>query len=56
MAEISASFRTSGKSTSISHNNRDLEESKKMDKYHDHIQWEKTSQNITLDLNKHFPI
>jgi len=49
MAEISASFRTSGKSTSISHNNRDLEESKKMDKYHDHIQWEKTSQNITLE-------
>jgi len=47
--EISASFRTSGKSTSISHNNRDIENNKKMDKYHRHIQWDKTTENIVLE-------
>jgi len=49
MLEISGSFRTSGKSTSISHNNRDVDYYKKTDKYHQHIQWERTSENITLE-------
>ena len=48
MVELSGSFRTSGKSTSISHNNRDITDNKKMDKYHQHIQWQKTSENIVL--------
>lgn len=49
MLELSGSFRTSGKSTSISHNNRDVADNKKMDKYHQHIQWEKTSENIVIE-------
>lgn len=49
MVELSGSFRTSGKSTSISHNNRDIADNKKMDKYHQHIQWEKTSENIIIE-------
>lgn len=48
MSQVSASFRTSGKSTSISHNNRTVAEEKKFDKYHSHIDWEKTDENIIL--------
>lgn len=49
MVELSGSFRTSGKSTSISHNNRDIDDNKKLDKYHQHIDWERTSENIILE-------
>ena len=45
---LSVSFRTSSKSTSISHNNRTISEEKKFDKYHDHIDWSKTNENIIL--------
>lgn len=48
MSQVSASFRTSGKSTSISHNNRTVAEEKKFDKYHSHIDWAKTDENIIL--------
>ena len=45
---ITTSFRTSAKSTSISHNNRTVNDPLKNDKYHKHIDWDKTDQNIIL--------
>ena len=45
---IATSFRTSAKSTSISHNNRTVNDPLKNDKYHKHIDWDKTAQNIIL--------
>lgn len=45
---IATSFRTSAKSTSISHNNRTVNDPLKNDKYHKHIDWDKTDQNISL--------
>lgn len=45
---VATSFRTSAKSTSISHNNRTVNDPLKNDKYHKHIDWEKTDQNIIL--------
>ncbi|GFH43289.1 plasmid recombination enzyme [Lactococcus hodotermopsidis] len=48
MLEVSVSFRTSGKSTSISHNNREISDEKKYDEFHNHIDWTKTSENILL--------
>ena len=45
---IATSFRTSAKSTSISHNNRTVNDPLKNDKYHKHIDWDKTDQNIVL--------
>ena len=45
---IATSFRTSAKSTSISHNNRTVDDPLKNDKYHKHIDWDKTDQNIVL--------
>lgn len=45
---IATSFRTSAKSTSISHNNRTVNDPLKNDKYHKHIDWDKTDKNIIL--------
>lgn len=45
---VATSFRTSAKSTSISHNNRTVDDPLKNDKYHKHIDWDKTDQNIVL--------
>jgi len=45
---VATSFRTSAKSTSISHNNRTVNDPLKNDKYHKHIDWDKTDQNIIL--------
>src|SRR5574341_174946 len=45
---IATSFRTSAKSTSISHNNRTVNDPLKTDKYHKHIDWDKTDKNIIL--------
>ncbi|MGI7017269.1 plasmid recombination protein [Campylobacter coli] len=47
--QYSISFKKSTKKTSISHNNRTLDEEQQKNKYHKHINFDKSNENIYLE-------
>ncbi|HAT4344064.1 TPA: recombinase [Clostridium perfringens] len=47
--QYSISFKKSTKKTSISHNNRTLDEEQQKSKYHKHINFEKSNENVYLE-------